>query len=133
MWWTARQVSFEAVALPGQVAFAAVLAIVGATLDVVSVIAFFKARTTINPLRPDRTDALVVEGFYRFSRNPMYLGMLLILAGIAVYLGQPLNLVFLILFVVLINWLQILPEERVLEARFGQSYRDYCMRVRRWL
>ena len=117
----------------GQRVVAAGIALVGLILDAVSVIAFFKARTTVNPMRPERSEALVVGGFYRISRNPMYLGMLLILSGYALYLGEGVNVVCLALFVLALNTLQIEPEERVLQQRFGQSYVDYCQRVRRWL
>ncbi len=117
----------------GQRVVAAGIALVGLILDTVSVIAFFKARTTVNPMRPERSEALVVGGFYRISRNPMYLGMLLILSGYALYLGEGVNVVCLALFVLALNTLQIEPEERVLQQRFGQSYVDYCQRVRRWL
>lgn len=133
MWYSARLLEVGTVAFPGQRIVAFALMAAGLLIDAVSVVAFFRAKTTINPLQPERSEVLVVKGLYRVSRNPMYLGMLLILMGICVYLGQPLNVVFLMVFVGLINTLQIRPEERALRTRFGQSYVDYCHRVRRWV
>ena len=109
------------------------LASPGILLDGIGVWQFLRARTTVNPLRPQRSSALVTGGLYRISRNPMYLGMLLLLCGWCVYLANPLALAVLPLFVLIINRLQIQPEERALQQLFGQPYLDYCQRVRRWL
>jgi len=131
MWLVARKIGV--IRFPGQPLVAAVLMICGGVIDLLSVAAFFSARTTVNPLHPERAESLVVTGFFRYSRNPMYLGMLLILSGWAVRLGQPLNLLLLVWFVLCINALQIRPEEQALEAKFGDDYRAYCARVRRWV
>ena len=76
---------------------------------------------------------MVTRGVYRWTRNPMYLGMLVVLAGWAVWLGSAAALLGLPLSVLLLNRLQIGPEERILRERFGQDYIDYQARVRRWL
>lgn len=109
------------------------LASPGILLDGFGVWQFLRAHTTINPLRPQRSSALVTDGLYRVSRNPMYLGMLLLLCGWSVYLANLLALPVLGLFVLTLNRLQIQPEERILRELFGQPYLDYCQRVRRWL
>ncbi|HPQ94387.1 MAG: isoprenylcysteine carboxylmethyltransferase family protein [Thiothrix sp.] len=96
-----------------------------ALADLWSLGLFFRARTTPNPMRPHRASALVTGGLYRYSRNPMYLGMLVMLGSLTPGLVLP-------LFVRLINRVQILPEEAVLAGRFGAAYRDYCRQVRRW-
>ena len=70
-------------------------------------------------------------GVYRFTRNPMYLGMVLVLIGWAVFLASPITLIFVPLFVLYINRFQITPEERVLTSIFGAEYVDYKNRVRR--
>ncbi|MEO0425183.1 MAG: isoprenylcysteine carboxylmethyltransferase family protein, partial [Pseudomonadota bacterium] len=119
--------------LPGQKAVALALIALGLTVDVTAVIAFFRAKTTITPLAPDKTCELVISGWYRFSRNPMYLGMLSVLIGWVLWLGQPLGVLTLAVFVAWISVFQILPEERVLAEKFGESYRAYCARVRRWV
>lgn len=109
------------------------LVIVGLAIEIYSVFLFFKQRTTVNPLRPQNTKALVVSGMYRFTRNPMYLGMLLLLCGYALWLGNVLTLPCLALFVWFINRYQIQPEEQALSAIFGEQFEDYKRRVRRWI
>jgi protein-S-isoprenylcysteine O-methyltransferase Ste14 len=133
MWLIARTSGLPPLEFSGRIALAAALASAGLLIDLISVAAFIRARTTVNPLAPERASALVVKGLYRFSRNPMYLGMLLILLGWAVWLAQPLTLAGPALFVILIERLQILPEERALEATFGAEYQAYKKRVRRWI
>lgn len=119
---------------PGLRVWAALaLAGVGACLDLAGLLAFRKAHTTVNPLTPQRSSAVVTNGIYGFTRNPMYLGLVLILLGLAVYLASPWALLGPVLFVAFITRFQILPEERALAARFGASYSAYCARVRRWL
>lgn len=122
-------------ALPPVLRTALILALllVAVLLEGSAVWAFVQRRTTISPLQPQRSSTLVVEGFYRFSRNPMYLGMLCLLLAWAVWLGQWLALAGPLLFVLWLNRFQIAPEERALLARFGSSYAAYCRRVRRWL
>lgn len=105
----------------------------GGVLDVVSFYYFVRAKTTVNPLKPDGTSALVVVGFYRWSRNPMYLGMLFVLIGVTIYWQALSAIVTWPLFVLIINDFQILPEEQVLRHKFGEDYSLYSARVRRWL
>lgn len=109
------------------------LALAGALVALAGVREFARARTTVNPLAPHKARALVTMGIYRFTRNPMYLGMLLVLVGWGVYLGNAAAWLALPLFVVLLNQLQIKGEERVLRERFGDDYARYTARVRRWL
>ena len=105
----------------------------GLLLIIVAATSFIAARTTINPLRPSRASSLITTGLFRISRNPIYLGDLLILAACAVWLGNVVNIAFLVIFVWAINRFQIMPEERALTNLFGASYVAYCTRVRRWL
>lgn len=105
----------------------------GVVLMAAAVASFVAARTTINPLKPSRTSRLVTGGVFRFSRNPIYLGDLLILAAVAVWLGQIANVALLAVFVGYIDRFQIRPEERALSTLFGTQYAAYCARVRRWL
>ena len=109
------------------------LAAVGGALALAGVAAFRRARTTVNPMAPERARALVTGGVYRFTRNPMYLGMLWVLAGWAVWLGNAAAWLGLPLSMALLTGLQIAPEERVLRARFGAEFERYAARVRRWL
>lgn len=94
---------------------------------------FHRARTTVNPVRPETSSVLVVSGIYRFTRNPMYVGFLCILIGWALFLSSGYALVLAALFVAYMNRFQIRPEERALERLFGGAYRQYSSRVRRWV
>jgi len=87
----------------------------------------------VNPLKPDSASALVVAGIYRWTRNPMYLGMATVLAAWGLYLANIGALAGVALFVAYMNRFQIAPEERALEARFGADFAAYRGRVRRWL
>jgi protein-S-isoprenylcysteine O-methyltransferase Ste14 len=108
--------------------FAAGLAIgVGAFLQ------FRKAGTTINPMTPQSSSALVTGGFFAWSRNPIYLADVLVLIGAALWIGNFVAFVFVPLFVAFIDRFQIRPEERALRARFGEEYERYCAKVGRWL
>lgn len=97
------------------------------------VLAFRRARTTVNPLRPETSTALVSGGLYSVTRNPMYLGMLFLLVAWAVVLSGLWPWAGPGLFVLYITRFQILPEERALEALFGSGFSEYRKRVRRWL
>jgi protein-S-isoprenylcysteine O-methyltransferase Ste14 len=83
-------------------------------------------------MHPECTEALVTDGPYRYTRNPMYVGMLVILTGWAIYLGNVGAFLLLPLFIVVLNRQQIIPEERMLEAKFAGVYRAYRERVPRW-
>lgn len=133
MWLAARAVPALAFAFPGQLAAALLLVAAGALVAGAGVVAFRRARTTVDPRDPGKSTELVATGIYRASRNPMYLGFLLALAGWGVFLGNVLALAALPLFVAAMNRLQIAPEERALRARFGDSFTRYERSVRRWL
>lgn len=109
------------------------VALAGGLIALAGVAAFHKARTTVNPLAPARASALVTGGVYGITRNPMYLGMLLVLLGWAVWLGNVAALLGPAVSVLVLNQLQIKPEERILRQRFGEAYVRYAARVRRWL
>jgi protein-S-isoprenylcysteine O-methyltransferase Ste14 len=96
-------------------------------------VAFRRARTTISPVKASAASSLVTTGVYRFTRNPMYLGLLLTLLAWAAFLFNPVALLFVPIFVLYINRFQIKPEERTLSALFGGEYGAYQERVRRWL
>lgn len=118
---------------PGRRVLAVTLAVVGLSIAAAGVIEFRRARTTVNPLRPSTTSSLVASGVYRLTRNPMYLGFLLVLLGWAAWLANPATLAVAALFVLYLNRFQIAPEERALHALFGAEFERYCARVRRWL
>jgi protein-S-isoprenylcysteine O-methyltransferase Ste14 len=120
-------------ALPGSLAIALSLAALGAMAGLAGVVAFRRQRTTVNPMTPGASSSVVSTGIYRFSRNPMYLGLLFALAGWAVYLSNAAAAILLPAFVAYMNQYQIKPEERTLLAKFGPRFAQYMSRVRRWV
>ena len=98
----------------------------------ISVVQFFNARTTTNPLDPKKTSKLITTGIYKYTRNPMYLGMLLFLLAFGLQLGNAFNTLLAAGFVSYMNRFQIKHEEAALEDMFGKEYRMYCKLTRRW-
>ncbi|WP_089139791.1 methyltransferase family protein [Vibrio rumoiensis] len=109
------------------------LVLIGGMLAMTGVKKFIQAETTIHPDLKHATNTLVTDGIYRISRNPMYLGILLNLLAISVWLNNWLTTGICIAFVWYITQFQIKPEERFLRQKFGKEYADYCQKVRRWL
>lgn len=133
MWLASVQLPRLAFALPGRLVVATALGGLGLIFAVAGMIAFRIAMTTINPMRPGAASVLVTSGAYRFSRNPMYIGLLLTLGGWAVFLSHSLAWLFLPAFVAYMNRFQISPEEEALSSKFGQEFAAYKQSVRRWL
>lgn len=105
----------------------------GVILLALAVLAFVRAQTTVNPIAPEQAQALVTTGLYRFTRNPMYLAMALILIGGAFALGNIAALAASVIFVGTITVLQIKPEEHALQSIFGEAFAAYRKQTRRWL
>jgi protein-S-isoprenylcysteine O-methyltransferase Ste14 len=133
MWLGAWSVPRLAVPMPGRLYIAGGVALVGALVSILGVVSFKRAKTTVNPMTPEAASSLVVAGIYRVTRNPMYLGFLLILLGWAAWLSNVLALLPLAGFVIYMNVFQIRPEERALEALFGPEFEAYKKQVRRWI
>ena len=131
-WLFARYAAAGAGAVPHGRSVGIVVIAAGLFCNLAPKRAFRRAGTTVNPLRPQATTQLVQCGLHRMSRNPMYLGHALILAGWALHLQWWPALLAVPVYVVYITHFQILPEERALAARFGAEYAAYCARVRRW-
>jgi protein-S-isoprenylcysteine O-methyltransferase Ste14 len=133
MWGAAQLAPLPPLFESYRVVAAVVVACLGASVSVAGRLAFLRAKTTMNPLHPERAAALVDFGIYRFTRNPMYVGLLLILLGWGIFLANAWALAGLPVFALYITRFQIMPEERVLAEKFGAPYSAYCARVRRWL
>jgi protein-S-isoprenylcysteine O-methyltransferase Ste14 len=118
---------------PGRQLAAGVLLALGLTVILATVLQFVRARTTVNPLDPEAATSLVTDGLFRFTRNPMYLGMALILAAGALWLANGVGALLPAGFVAYISRFQIAPEERALRVHFGEAFEAYAKRVRRWL
>lgn len=133
MWLLARWLPALAFALPWRGALAALFAIGGIVLMSACALQFRRAGTTVNPMKPAKASTLVDIGFYRVSRNPIYLADGLILVGWGLWLSNLASLAAIALFVAWLNRFQIEPEERALHAAFGAEYDAYRARVRRWI
>ncbi|WP_447598632.1 methyltransferase family protein [Nitrospira sp. Nam80] len=133
MWLAKRAAPALTVEFTGRQAVAILFVIAGAMIIGLGVVAFSRAKTTVNPLKPDSASSLVVTGIYGVTRNPMYLGLFVILIGWAIFLSNALGFVCLALFILYMNRFQIEPEERALASLFGKEFAAYRSRVRRWL
>ena len=112
---------------------AAGFAAAGLLIIATAISQFTNAKTTINPMTPDNAEKLVVKGLYRFTRNPMYLGVLFLLLAWAAFLQNVVSFAPAALFIVFMTLFQIKPEEKALRKKFGADYDEYCRRVRRWI
>lgn len=133
MWAVASALPTTSIAFPYQFVLGYGLIGLGVLIDLVSVLAFLKANTTVTPLAPEKASSLVTGGLYRFTRNPMYLGLLIILCGLAVLFGSLFNIAVLVAFITYISVFQIMPEEARLSQIFGSDYEAYKRSVRRWI
>ncbi|MEM6410216.1 MAG: isoprenylcysteine carboxylmethyltransferase family protein [Pseudomonadota bacterium] len=133
MWGLAK--AFPGLAIDASLLRWAAIAVmgVGVLIEAVSVLTFLRARTTVTPLKPEKASTLVVSGFYSVSRNPMYLGMLILLIGWALWLGNPAAVIILPLFVVYLTVFQIKLEEAALLEKFGSDFQAYRRQVHRWI
>ena len=119
--------------LSGSTVLAVGLGVIGMSLGVMGVTQFRKAQTTPNPQALEKVSSLVTSGIYRYSRNPMYLGLVLILLGWAFYLSHFLAFVLLPVFIFYMTRFQIQPEEQMMARKFGKTYQAYLNKVRRWI
>lgn len=101
--------------------------------DLWSIGLFLFHKTTVNPLTPHNTVHFVTRGLYRYTRNPMYVGLLVMLIGWSLCLGSLSPFLFLFFFVRVITWSQIMPEEKILIEKFGEKYEEYMKKTPRWL
>ena len=125
--------SFAYVDLPFKIYISLFFVLLGFFITFSSARNFKKKETTVNPIKPEEASQLVTDGFFKITRNPMYLGMLLFLLGLSIYNGLIVGLVFLPLFVGYITFFQIIPEESAMIEIFGEDYKAYMKKVRRWI
>ncbi|MEE2526737.1 isoprenylcysteine carboxylmethyltransferase family protein [Hyphobacterium sp. HN65] len=112
---------------------ATLLFLSGVLIALLGVREFHRHKTTVHPLKLDKVSAIVTSGIYQWTRNPMYLGMLVGLFGIVAWSQDLLALVAPAAFIVTLNRLQIRPEEHAMREMFGEAYESYCRRTRRWI
>ena len=132
-WVLARSAPGFTYLLPARIPITLGFVFAGLTLALAGFFAFRSAKTTANPHTPEKSSTIVQSGPYGFTRNPMYLGMSLVLLGFCAYLASLLAVVAVLVFVAYITRFQIMPEERLLLKIFGEPYAQYKKSVRRWV
>ena len=125
--------NFLKIDIPYKYFFTTLLFFIGFYIVIRSSRLFAQAKTSIDPLRPFKSTSLITNDIYKYSRNPMYFGYLLIILGSSVYLGNVLSIIIIPLFIFTINFSQIIREEEALKDLFGPSYDEYLSKVRRWI
>ncbi|WBU39517.1 methyltransferase family protein [Marinobacter alkaliphilus] len=133
MWAVSRVLPSGYLAFPGRFLLFAVVLVAGAFIALMGVLVFRRAGTTVDPRTPHQTKTLVLNGVYCHTRNPMYVGFLMILAAWWLYLGSVFAALLLPLYVLCLNRFQIKPEERHMRTLFKKQYNQYSAEVRRWL
>ena len=133
IWWMASYLPKIDIEYMPKMVIVSVLVAIGAIFDLSGLITFLRAKTTVNPMKPHASSALVKTGIYKITRNPMYVGLVFVLSGWCIYLNSPAALIGVAGFILYIHALQILPEERMLITLFGEEYIEYQSKVRRWL
>ena len=124
---------FPKIEIKNENIFGSFMIISGLIIILSAIILFKKYQTTITPLNPSNATKLITDGIYKFSRNPMYLGLLLVLSGISTILN-PIGGFFLIpLFILYLNFFQIIPEENAMINLFKDEFLEYKKYVRRWI
>ena len=123
---------FPSFVFPYKLELGVVVSILSLLLLIVSVKSFINNNTTINPLNLKKSTYLVTDGLFRFSRNPMYLGMSIMRLGFGIIFGAKLTIFIIALFALYITFFQIMPEERAMNEKFT-DWKNYSSKVRRWL
>jgi protein-S-isoprenylcysteine O-methyltransferase Ste14 len=114
-------------------ALTGLIGLLGLIVGPTGALEFRRRKTTINPVQINQASQVVTTGIFRFTRNPMYVGLTALLLTWAVWLAVPWTLLGPVIFALFTHHFQILPEERVMSAKFGREYDEYRQRVRRWL
>ena len=107
--------------------------ILGFIIIFLAVLKFIKIKTTVDPTRPHKTSNLVINGIYKITRNPMYLGMLFLIMAYTIYTNNVVGSITIPIFIFYINKFQIEPEEIEMRKKFGESFENYCKKVNRWI
>jgi protein-S-isoprenylcysteine O-methyltransferase Ste14 len=122
-----------AVPYPLRLAGGFALAALGGIVAVSGALTFRRAGANLSPTAIERGEVLVTSGVFQYTRNPMYLGLALVLCSVAFYLARPVEAVPVVLFVLLLTRVQIIPEERAMLGKFGAAYAEYKRSTRRWV
>ena len=117
--------------LPSLLGFIIILA--GVMIIYIAARQFKAVNTTINPIKPENASMLVSTGIFSYSRNPMYLGMLLIIIGFSIIHNLLAIIVIMPIWMIYMTYFQIIPEEEAMEILFEEDYVNYCKKTRRWI
>ena len=107
--------------------------LIGLFVFVSAIRSFNKHETTVDPLNPEKASTLVTNGVFKYTRNPMYLGLLLVLCSISVQFSLIGGLIIIPIFVLFITKFQIIPEEKAMKSLFKKDFQLYKEKTRRWL
>ncbi len=133
MWATARFTPHWGITTEARTLLVVIFAVAGVVVTVSGARTFSRAGTTKNPMNPGAATVLVRSGIFRFTRNPMYLGLVLILVAWALFFAAPWALWGPLAFLLYMDRFQVRPEEAAMARLFGADYAEYCNQVRRWL
>ena len=124
---------FPKIEIKNEIIFGSLMIISGLIIILSAIILFKKYQPTITPLNPSNATKLITDGIYKFSRNPMYLGLLLVLLGISIILNLTGGFFLIPLFILYLNLFQIIPEENAMVDLFKDEFLEYKKKVRRWI
>ena len=124
---------FPVIEIKNEIVFGSFMIISGLIVILSAITTFKKYHTTITPLNPANATKLITDGIYKFSRNPMYLGLLLVLLGISIILNLIGGFFLIPLFILYLNLFQIIPEENAMVDLFKGEFLEYKENVRRWI
>ncbi len=133
MWIIASHITYFTLVSGLHPALPLILTMTGIIFILLSSIPFLRNKTTLNPMKPELTSVLIKTGLYQYSRNPIYLGFVIILLGWGFYLRNILAMLLIAGFVFYMNRFQIEPEEKSLRKAFGIQFEEYERKVPRWL
>tara|TARA_Y100000817_G_scaffold71479_1_gene54662 strand:+ start:179 stop:625 length:447 start_codon:yes stop_codon:yes gene_type:complete len=124
---------FQVIEIKHSFYFGILLLLLGFVILISAVRLFRKDKTTVNPLSPEQATKLVTDGIFKYSRNPMYLGMALVLGSIAVFFNLIGGIILIALFCAYITKFQIFPEEKAMRDLFPDDFDKYTKATRRWI
>jgi protein-S-isoprenylcysteine O-methyltransferase Ste14 len=133
MWGVAHRLAAVELTAPLRFTVAVVCAALGLIVALAGFLAFRRAKTAVSPIHPEAASTVVMGGIYKYTRNPMYVGLSAVLTGWAIWLSVPWVFLGPVALMLFLARFQIIPEERVMSSKFGRDYDEYRERVRRWL
>ena len=125
--------TIDLILLPNQDLISIIILLIGALILINPIFKFIKSKTTIDPIKFKKVNKLITSGIYKYSRNPMYLGLLMIVTSTSLFYLNIFSITTPILFYFWINRFQIKREEIFLTEKFGKEYSLYKAKTRRWL